>query len=117
MAEIEAGEKLQADILKALKTLDANKVYKNRDAFDKDLMAAMKTAGIKLSAPVKKAILNTLCERDETADVCTDKKGNPEPDTELRDYENVPLKGDIYEYFKHRVYWTDLTRRWKTKRT
>lgn len=103
LAEIEAGEKLQADILKALKTLDAEKVYKNRDAFDKDMTAAMKAADIKLPAPVKKAILNALSERDETADVCTDKKGNPEPDTELRDYENVPLKEDIGEYFKREV--------------
>lgn len=103
LAEIETGEKLQADILKALKTLDADKVYKNRDAFDKDMIAVMKAADIKLPAPVKKAILNTLCERDETADVCTGKKGNPEPDTELRDYENVPSKEEIGEYFKREV--------------
>lgn len=103
LAEIQEGQKLQADILKALKTLDADKVYKNRNAFDKDLAAAMKAADIKLPAPVKKAILNTLCERDETAKVCTDRKGDPEPDTELRDYENVPLKEDISEYFKHEV--------------
>ncbi len=103
LAEIEAGQKLQADILEALRTLDAEKVYKNRDAFDKDLTAAMKAADIKLPAPIKKAILNTLCERDETADVCTDSKGNPEPDTELRDYESVPLKEKIGEYFKREV--------------
>ena len=36
-----------------------------------------------------------LSERDETADICTDSKGNPEPDPELRDYENVPLREDI----------------------
>ena len=28
-------------------------------------------------------------ERDETADVCSDSRGNPEPDPELRDTENV----------------------------
>ncbi len=94
---------MQVDILEALKTLDASKVYKNRDAFDKDLMSVLKAADIKLPAPVKKAILNALCQRDETADVCTDKKGNPEPDTERRDYENVPLKENIQEYFKREV--------------
>ena len=41
--------------------------------------------------------------RDETADVCTDGKGNAEPDSELRDYENVALKDDIYEYFEREV--------------
>ena len=44
-----------------------------------------------------------LAERDETADVCTDSKGNPEPDPELRDYENVPLKEDINEYMAREV--------------
>ncbi|MDY7028746.1 MAG: class I SAM-dependent DNA methyltransferase [Spirochaetota bacterium] len=101
--EIEAGEKLQRQILKALKRFDADKVYKNRDLFQKDLLAACKAEGIKLEAPIRKAVLAALCERDETADICTDSKGNPEPDTELRDYENVPLKEDIYEYFKREV--------------
>ena len=44
-----------------------------------------------------------LSERDDTADVCTDKKGEPEPDSELRDYENVPLKEDIATYFEREV--------------
>ena len=36
-----------------------------------------------------------LAERDVTADICLDNKGDPEPDPELRDYENVPLKEEI----------------------
>lgn len=32
-----------------------------------------------------------------------DAKGNPEPDAELRDTENVPLKEDIDDYFKREV--------------
>ena len=44
-----------------------------------------------------------LSERDETADICKDSKGKPEPDPELRDYENVPLKEDIQEYMKREV--------------
>jgi type I restriction enzyme M protein len=31
------------------------------------------------------------------------KKGKPEPDTSLRDTENIPLKDDIEEYFKREV--------------
>jgi hypothetical protein len=58
---------------------------------------------LKLPAPVRKAILAALSERDETADVCCDKDGNPEPDAELRDYENVPLKEDIRDYFGREV--------------
>jgi type I restriction enzyme M protein len=48
-------------------------------------------------------MLAALSERDETADVCTDKHGNPEPDADLRDYENVPLKDDVAEYFQREV--------------
>ncbi len=47
--------------------------------------------------------MSALSERDETADVCTDSKGKPEPDAELRDNENVPLKEDIHAYFEREV--------------
>src|SRR4030042_635295 len=69
-------------------------------AFLKD---TFKKAGIVVPAPLFKAILMALSERDETADMCTDSKGNPEPDPELRDYENVPLKEDIHHYMKREV--------------
>ena len=36
-------------------------------------------------------MLAALSERDETAAICRDKDGNPEPDPELRDTESVPL--------------------------
>jgi len=102
--EIEAGEKLQGAIIQALNSMDSTKVYKNRDAFEADLAAACNKQGIKLAAPVKKVVINALSERDETADICADAKGNPEPDPELRDYENIPLKEDIHEYFKREVF-------------
>jgi type I restriction enzyme M protein len=56
-----------------------------------------------LGAPELKAILEALSERDETAEICTDSKGKPEPDAELRDTENVPLKEDIETYFQREV--------------
>ena len=48
-------------------------------------------AGLKLAAPVQKAILTALGERDETAAICRGKNGAPEPDPDLRDTERVPL--------------------------
>ncbi len=89
----------------------------NRDAFEKALSKALKAEGIKIGAPVKKAILSTLSERDEDADICTDKDGNPEPDTELRDHELVPLADDWREYMAREVLpfvpdaWVDETHR------
>ena len=58
---------------------------------------------MKIPTALTKAILGALAERDETADVCLDAKGNPEPDPELRDYENVPLKEDVTAYMQREV--------------
>lgn len=101
--EIEEGKKLQAQILHVLRTLESDEVYKNREAFTKVLKDALAEATIKLGAPVLKAILNGLSEKDETADVCMKNKKDIEPDTDLRDTESVPLKEDIEEYFAREV--------------
>ncbi len=97
--EIEEGRALQSEIIETLKTMDSTIVYKNRDAF----LKALKKSDIKLNSQLQRAILFALSEKDETADICTDSKGNPEPDTDLRDTENVPLKEDIHEYFQREV--------------
>ena len=72
-------------------------------AFEAALKSAARAADLKLDAPLKKAILAALSERDETAAVCLDAKGNPEPDPELRDFENVPLSEDVDDYFEREV--------------
>lgn len=40
---------------------------------------------------------------DENNNIIKDKKGNNKPNSEKRDYENVPLKEDIDEYFEREV--------------
>lgn len=47
--------------------------------------------GLGLSDSVQKAIRGALAVRDVEAPVITDRKGNPEPDPDLRDNESVPL--------------------------
>ncbi len=102
-AEIKEGRKLQAAIKKALDRLDAGKLYLDRAKFLKDLSAATKAEDVKLSASVKKAILSGLSERNEKAAICRDKNGDPEPNPDLRDYENVPLKEEIEDYMAREV--------------
>ncbi|MCL0050130.1 type I restriction-modification system subunit M [Thermodesulfovibrionales bacterium] len=102
-AEIEAGRKLQEEILAALKTLASPGIVKDRDKFADLMKACFKKADIRIPIALNKAILMALAERDETADVCTDSKGRPEPDSELRDYENVPLREEVDEYMKREV--------------
>jgi len=89
--EIEEGRRLQEAIRTALATLTKKGRYTDRAHFDADLTAAAKKAGIKLPAPIKKAIFMALGERDPNAEICRDAKGRPEPDSELRDTENIPL--------------------------
>lgn len=93
----------QEAIINAIRDIDDSKLFRNRDEFEKELKNVMKKAGLSVKAPVMKAILTALSEKDENADICFDKDGNPEPDPELRDYENVQLKQDIYEYFEQEV--------------
>lgn len=80
-----------------------DKLFTNRNAFEKVLTKALKSEGVKISAAIRKAILAALSERDEEADICTDKDGNPEPDTDLRDHELVPLREDWRDYFAREV--------------
>lgn len=78
-----------------------NKKYSDREQFLVAFDAYIKPA--KLPATLKKAILNALSERDEKAAICKDSEGNPEPDSELRDQENVPFGMKIEDYFKSEV--------------
>jgi len=101
--EIEEGQKIQTEILEMLVGMAGPEVDLNRPDFEKRLEKAVGKADVRLSAPLKKAILNTMSERDEAAEICLDADGNPEPDAELRDYESVPLKEDIHAYFEREV--------------
>ena len=94
-AEVAEGEALQAAIKAMLENMDGETLYKNRTQFENVLNKALKQAELKLGAPVKKAILAALSERDKTADICLDAKGNPEADSELRDTEIVSLPDNI----------------------
>lgn len=94
-AEEEAGRELQESIILALGRLNAKKLYKSRDTFEADLDKALKASEVRVATPVRKAILAALSERDPDAEICRDGSGNPEPDSELRDTESVPLPADI----------------------
>ncbi|MEM6960167.1 MAG: class I SAM-dependent DNA methyltransferase [Myxococcota bacterium] len=89
--EIAAGKALQYSIREALSLLADKGRYMGRDAFEADLNSAARQVGVKLAAPIKKAIFAALGERDQDAEICRDSKGRPEPDSELRDTENIPL--------------------------
>ncbi|OAI00422.1 DNA methyltransferase [Methylomonas methanica] len=94
-AEVAAGQEMQAVIKAALHEVESETLYFNRAEFESLLADTLQDAGVKLGAPLKKAILAALSERDSMADICLDAKGNPEPDPELRDTEIVVLPDNI----------------------
>ncbi|MGF6791711.1 type I restriction-modification system subunit M [Paraburkholderia sp. 35.1] len=94
-AEVAEGKETQAAITAALQGMDSETLYSNRPTFEAVLANALNTAGIKVGAPMRKALLAALSERDPKADICLDAKGKPEPDVELRDTEIVALPQGI----------------------
>ena len=106
LEEIEAGRRRQDEIRKLLKRftkVHGGTLYTDRTVFLTALRDLDRAAGVRLTAPELKAVLGALGERDEIAEVCRNKSGDPEPDPELRDTESVPLKESIAEYFKREV--------------
>ncbi len=92
--EVEKGRKLQKQILAVLEEIKpTEELIKDRAVFEVVLEEAFQGSEVKLDAALKKALLapGSLGEKDPSAEICRDKKGNPEPDAELRDTENVPL--------------------------
>ncbi len=96
------GREQQAQLLALLGEMP-DTLYTDRAEFETALDAALDAAKVRLTAPVRKAILSALSERDETAAICRDKAGAPEPDPDLRDTENVPLGRDVDDYFAAEV--------------
>ena len=106
-AKTKAAEELagraQQDAIRAMLATIHSDLHKSRDKFATLIEDAAKKGGMRLSAALKKAILNALSERDESAEICRDSDGNPEADPELRDTENVPLGESIQDYFDREV--------------
>jgi hypothetical protein len=48
-------------------------------------------------------IFESFGQRDPGSEILLDKDGKPKPDPDLRDFENIPLKDDVDEYFKREV--------------
>ncbi len=114
--EQEAGRTQQEAIRKFLHTLP-DTLCQDRGEFRHMFDAAARKARMQLPAPVLKAILSALSDRDESAAPCRDSDGNPEPDPELRDTERVPLSESVNTFFQREVKphgpdaWIDNTKR------
>lgn len=97
-----AGRAQQQAILALLAALPTTRFTDNR-TFEAALDAAARADGVKLAAPLRKAVLSALSERDETAEICRDHTGTPQPDPDLRDTEHVPLGEGVDAFFAREV--------------
>lgn len=89
---------------------DRSTLVKALDAFKQDKIPSRKTFakqlrtnGYKPGAAMMKVLQKHLAEHDEEAEICTDAKGHPEANSDLRDNENVPLKESVQDYFEREV--------------
>ena len=89
--EVAEGRQQQDAIRATLSTLASDGRMMDREEFDATLHYAARLAGLTIRGPIKKAIAAALGQRDPNAEICRNSKGQPEPDSELRDTENIPL--------------------------
>ena len=78
-------------------------VIRDRETFVATLHNVADAAGVRLAVAERKVVLSALAERDPEAEVCRDRHGNPEPDTDLRDTETLPLRDEIDTYVAREV--------------
>lgn len=92
-------EPLRLAILDALPRFEEDRIL-SRSTFKKWLKVHMD--GQTLPAPAFKLLQKHLGEHDDQAEVCK-ARGQPEPNPDLRDNENIPLGEDIHAYFAREV--------------
>lgn len=90
-------------LIAAIRSLPAGKIWLSRTEFLCEATAAAMANSVDLSAQQWKALVSTLGEQDDQAEVCLDRRGQPEANADLRDTENVPLTEDIQSYFEREV--------------
>jgi type I restriction enzyme M protein len=89
--------------------LDWNKVWEN-------ISKVLEQRGSKWRENTKKLFRDVFTEKDATATPVKNDNGGFEPDADLRDFENIPLKENIDQHFKREVLphvsdaWMDRTK-------
>ncbi|MFN8133129.1 MAG: class I SAM-dependent DNA methyltransferase [Solirubrobacteraceae bacterium] len=100
LAKLEEAERLQ--VIAALQATPPATFGAEKEATGA-IKAALAGVLGKVPAPIAKALAGLALRRDPDADPVLDKKGEPLPDPELRDSENVPLGEPVAEYLSREV--------------
>jgi|APSaa5957512535_1039671.scaffolds.fasta_scaffold01567_11 type I restriction enzyme M protein len=89
--EEKEGEKLQEKIISILKKADKSKTYNNCRDFENILIELFNDTKVEIKKSIMTAIQNALSEKDESSPPCLNNKDKPVFDTDLKDYEHIPL--------------------------
>ncbi|HXI38838.1 MAG TPA: class I SAM-dependent DNA methyltransferase [Bryobacteraceae bacterium] len=95
--------KFAPEVRNVMAGMDPNIVYREQAPFDAVLRAACERAGVKLGRTLAKKIREALSGPDDGASPYYDAKGRPQPDSELRDHDDVPLNQDVQGWFEREV--------------
>lgn len=101
-ADGDAGPRLQRRLTDAAANLTAEPSF-DRDAVEAWLRERLSDIWRDLPTAARKALWSAVAVRHPDAPVITNRKGHAEPDTDLRDYENVPLTEDPQTYLEREV--------------
>jgi type I restriction enzyme M protein len=99
---VHEGEQVQQRLVTVLNGLTSSS-EELESAFDKRLGHALGQAGLVIPANLRKTILTAAAQPDSDAPIVTNRKGQPLPDPNLRDNENVPLTESINTYVAREV--------------
>ena len=94
--EIQEGRKKQDVIRAVLATLEANGRYMDRAVFEADVQNAAKGAGLRILAPIKKAIFAALGERDPDAEIAGTARAGPKPIASFGTPRTSPYRAERY---------------------
>ena len=97
------GEKQQRALIDAVRSLAGTSTTSKAEFATHLAKAYAEHAVGKLPVPLDKVVWSAVSIGDPEGELQTDRKGNPLPDSDLRDNENVPLGEDIDTYVKREV--------------
>jgi type I restriction enzyme M protein len=94
----------QTDIINCLNDHFSNgDHWLSKNEFINSMKEAFNNSDIKLSATIKKAMVNSFGEKDETAIASFKSNNKPEADPELREHELIPYNEDFSKYFNKEI--------------
>jgi type I restriction enzyme M protein len=96
-------EDIQERVKEVLAKMDSEKVWLDREKFMNEVELQMNMAGLDLRDSVYNSIERALGRQNRDGEICRDNSGSPEPDTDLREYERIPIDSDAHEYFENEV--------------